>query len=68
MIFKNNQKHKWFSFHGSLMNLHYVIRVFSGPSKTELTLEFFSQSSATYEFETTEQRDEVLEQIRRLVS
>lgn len=67
MIFKKSEKHKWFGFEGSLMNLHYVIRVFSGPKKTQLTLEFFTQSSATYEFETTEERDEVLEKIRIIV-
>lgn len=66
-MFDKDNKHKWFGFGGSLINLNYVSRVYTHKDKPSLTIEFHPHGQSIYEFNTLQERDEVLEKIWKYV-
>lgn len=63
-----NKKKSWFRFGKSIVNLNYVIRVFTDKDKPGLTVEYIGNSSCYYGFDTIKDRDEVFEKIMECIN
>jgi hypothetical protein len=68
-MFDKNNGHKWFSFGGSLVNLNYVMRIFTSEEKPSLTLEYsHATARSEYVFNNIQERDECLEKIWKILN
>lgn len=67
-MFDRHEKHKWFSFVGSLINLNYVMRIYTDKDKPRLTIEFHPTGHSYYDFHTMEDREAALEKIWQRLS